>query len=96
MSLYEMKEYVQTNLPKVAAQKKNLFKHLNLCEKIVQELGGNFEKQQNIEESIINNRSKKQIMTHIDDLVSVDAHKYNLLRLELDKYFKYFQYFTQF
>ena len=81
MNLYEMKEYVQTNLPKVTAQKKNLFKHLNICEQIVQELGGNFEKQQNIEENIVNNKNKKQIMSYIDELVSIDAHKFNLLRL---------------
>ena len=58
MSLYEMKEYVQTNLPKVTAQKKNLFKHLSICEHIVNELGNNFEKQQIFEENIVNNKNK--------------------------------------
>lgn len=80
MNLYEIKEYVQTNLPKVTAQKKNLFKHLNICEQIVQNLGGNFEKQQNIEETIVNNKNKKQIMSYIEDVISTDPHKYNLLR----------------
>ncbi|XP_065087029.1 vacuolar protein sorting-associated protein 33B [Ochlerotatus camptorhynchus] len=81
MKLSEMKDYVTNKLPKVAAQKKELFKHLRLCETIMEEIGANFEKLQLIEESILTNTNRKQIMTYIDELLAADAHKYNALRL---------------
>ncbi|XP_052902097.1 vacuolar protein sorting-associated protein 33B [Anopheles moucheti] len=81
MKLQEMKDYVTNKLPKVAAAKKELFKHLRLCETIVEEIGANFEKHQMIEESILTNTNRKQIMNYILELLSSDAHKYNTLRL---------------
>ena len=81
MKLSEMKDYVANKLPKVAAQKKELFKHLILCEKIMNEIGGNFEKHQTVEENILTNNNRKQIMAYIDELLSTDAHKFNSLRL---------------
>ncbi|XP_058824370.1 vacuolar protein sorting-associated protein 33B isoform X2 [Topomyia yanbarensis] len=81
MKLSEMKDYVTNKLPKVAAQKKELFKHLLLCETIVEEIGGNFEKLQLIEESILTNTNRKQILSYIDEQLAADAHKYNTLRL---------------
>ncbi|XP_049532584.1 vacuolar protein sorting-associated protein 33B [Anopheles darlingi] len=81
MKLNEMKDYVTNKLPKVAAAKRELFKHLRLCETIVEEIGGNFEKHQMIEESILTNTNRKQIMNYIMELLSSDAHRYNTLRL---------------
>lgn len=81
MKLSEMKDYVTNKLPKVAAQKKELFKHLLLCETIMEEIGANFEKHQLIEESILTNTNRKQIMSYIDELLAADAHKFNTLRL---------------
>uniref|UniRef100_A0AAG5CYI0 Vacuolar protein sorting-associated protein 33B n=1 Tax=Anopheles atroparvus TaxID=41427 RepID=A0AAG5CYI0_ANOAO len=81
MKLSEMKDYVTNKLPKVAAAKKELFKHLRLCETIVEEIGANFEKHQMIEESILTNTNRKQIMNYIVELLSSDAHKHNTLRL---------------
>ncbi|XP_049276522.1 vacuolar protein sorting-associated protein 33B [Anopheles funestus] len=81
MKLHEMNDYVTNKLPKVAAAKKELFKHLRLCETIVEEIGANFEKHQMIEESILTNTNRKQIMNYILELLSSDAHKYNTLRL---------------
>uniref|UniRef100_A0A182SHP5 Vacuolar protein sorting-associated protein 33B n=1 Tax=Anopheles maculatus TaxID=74869 RepID=A0A182SHP5_9DIPT len=81
MKLHEMKDYVTNKLPKVAAAKKELFKHLRLCETIVEEIGANFEKHQMIEESILTNTNRKQIMNYMLELLSSDAHKYNTLRL---------------
>ncbi|XP_062561810.1 vacuolar protein sorting-associated protein 33B [Armigeres subalbatus] len=81
MKLSEMKDYVTNKLPKVAAQKKELFKHLLLCETIMEEIGANFEKLQLIEESILTNTNRKQIMAYIDELLAADVHKYNTLRL---------------
>lgn len=81
MSIEQMKEFVERNLPKVAAQKKMLFKHLIICEKIVQELSGNFERQQNVEEMILRNGNRKQIMSYIDEQLYTKAHQWNILRL---------------
>lgn len=81
MNLEQMKEFVERNLPKVAAQKKMLFKHLIICEKIVQEMSGNFERQQNIEEMILRNGNRKQIMSYIDEQLHTNAHQWNVLRL---------------
>jgi vacuolar protein sorting-associated protein 33B len=81
MNIEQMKEFVEQNLPKVSAQKKVLFKHLVICEKIVQELSGNFERQQNFEEIILKNGNKKQILAFIDEQLHTNAHQWNILRL---------------
>lgn len=80
MQLAEIQEYVSKKLPKVASQKKDLIKHLILCETIVNELGSQFEKIQNIEESMLLNRNKKQIYGQIQETLSIDAHRLNALR----------------
>ena len=80
MQLSEMQEYVTTKLPKVASQKKELFKHLILCETIVNELGADFERLQNIEESMIKNENRKQILHRIQEKLHIDPHKLNCLR----------------
>jgi hypothetical protein len=76
-----MKNFVEENLPKVAQQKKNLFKHLIICEKIVQEMSLNFERLQNVEEMIIKGENRKQILNFIDELMATNPHKQNVLRL---------------
>lgn len=81
MNLNEMKQYVEENLPKVAAQKKSLYKHLILCESVVQYLGGNFEKLQTIEEYMLTNSNKKQVMSYLEEQISTEPHKYTILRL---------------
>lgn len=81
MNLEQMKEFVQENLPRVAAQKKVLYKHLVICEKIVQEMSGNFERQQSFEEMILRNGNKKQILAFIDEQLHTNAHQWNILRL---------------
>ncbi|CRK92252.1 CLUMA_CG005700, isoform A [Clunio marinus] len=81
MNIEQMKEFVEKNLPKVAAQKKILYKHLVICEKIVQEMSGNFERQQNIEDTILRNDNKKQILNYIHEQLYTNAHQYNILCL---------------
>lgn len=82
MNIEQMKEFVAEKLPKVAAQKKMLFKHLIICERIVQEMSGNFERQQNVEEMILRNSgNKKQILGFIDEQLHTNAHQSNILRL---------------
>ena len=81
MNLEQMKDFVEQNLPKVAAQKKILYKHLIICEKIVQEMSLNFEKLQNVEEMILRNENRKQIIAFIDESMCTNAHRLNVLRL---------------
>ncbi|KAG5667506.1 hypothetical protein PVAND_015485 [Polypedilum vanderplanki] len=81
MNLEQMKDFVEQNLPKVAAQKKVLYKHLIICEKIVQEMSLNFEKLQTVEEMIVRNENRKQIFAFFDECLSTNAHKFNILRL---------------
>lgn len=80
MEINEMNEFVTKKLPKVASQKRELFKHLILCEHIVNELGGNFEQLQTLEESMLYNRNKKQNFQKILEQLTTDAHRYNSLR----------------
>ncbi len=80
MQLAEIQEFVSKKLPQVASQKKDLIKHLILCETIVNELGSQFEKIQTIEESMLFNRNKKQIYLQIQEILSIDAHRFNALR----------------
>lgn len=81
MNIEQMKDFVEKNLGKVTNQKKILFKHLLICEKIVEEMSGNFERQQNIEETILRNGNRKQILTFIDEQLNTNAHRWNVLRL---------------
>lgn len=81
MNIEQMKDFVEQNLPKVAAQKKILYKHLIICEKIVQEMSLNFEKLQNVEEMIVRNENRKQVISFIDESLSTNAHRLNVLRL---------------
>lgn len=80
MQINEIHEYVATKLPRVATQKKELFKHLILCESIVNELGGNFEQLQNLEEAMLFSRNKKQTFQKIQELLTTDGHRFHALR----------------
>lgn len=80
MQLQEMQQYVAERLPQLTSQKKELFKHLMMCETIVNELGGKFESIQSLEESMLCNDSKKHTFDRIIEQLAVDAHKLNALR----------------
>lgn len=85
MEISEMNDFVMKKLPKVASQKKELFKHLLLCENIVNyydvnELGGNFEMLQMLQESMLYNQNKKQTFQKILELLTTDAHRCISLR----------------
>lgn len=80
MEISEMQEFVSKKLPKVTTQKKELFKHLIVCENIVNELGANFEQLQSMEESMLYNRNKKQNFQKVQELLATDAHRFNSLR----------------
>lgn len=80
MKLNEMQEYVATKLPLVATQKKELFKHLVMCETIVNELGAQFEDLQSLEEIMLRGGSRKTALARIQERLSIDAHRFNSLR----------------
>jgi vacuolar protein sorting-associated protein 33B len=81
MKIHEMKEYVSTKLPQVQLKKRELFKHLLLCEAIVNTLGNQFETLQVVEENMIACENKKQTMSYIEEQLNIDPHRFNTLRL---------------
>lgn len=80
MQLREMQQYVAERLPQLTSQKKELFKHLMMCETIVNELGGKFESIQSLEESMLLNEGKKHTFDRILEQLAIDPHKLNALR----------------
>lgn len=82
MKLHEMKQFVEKQLPKVAAAKKELEKHLTLSEIIVDELGSHFETIQRIEENMVSNQNRKQTIHEIEEnFLTIYANKYIALKL---------------
>lgn len=82
MKIQEMKQFVEKKLPKVAAAKKELVKHLNLCEEIVDELGKHFEMIQRVEENMAFNQNRKQTLQEIEEIfLTLHMNKYVALKL---------------
>ncbi|XP_061389576.1 vacuolar protein sorting-associated protein 33B [Musca vetustissima] len=81
MKLDEMHDYVNRKLPKITEMKTKLLRHLNASEKVIEMLGSNYRRVQSLEEDILNNVSRKKILGDIDELLTTDGHKYNILRL---------------
>ncbi|XP_055688420.1 vacuolar protein sorting-associated protein 33B [Lutzomyia longipalpis] len=81
MKIHEMKQYVTEKLPRVAAAKKELFKHLTLCETIMKDVGSDFEQLQDLQDALIYGRNRRQAVSQIEDNLATDAHKFNTLRL---------------
>lgn len=81
MKLTEMQDYVVKKLPKITEMKLKITKHLNVCEKIIEELAGSFQKLSNLEEEILNNSNKKKTLTEIEEILSTEGQKFNTLRL---------------
>lgn len=81
MQLNEMQNYVTKKLPKITGMKSKIVKHLNACEQIINELAGNFQKQQSLEDDILNNTNRKQILLKIDEILTIDGHKFNTIRI---------------
>lgn len=81
MKLDEMHDYVNRRLPKITELKAKLLRHLNASEKLIQMLGSNYRRVQTLEEDILNNVSRKQILKDIDELLTTEPQMYNTLRL---------------
>ncbi|XP_002070329.3 vacuolar protein sorting-associated protein 33B [Drosophila willistoni] len=80
MQLDEMHDYVARKLPKLTELKAKVLRHLNASEVVIQMLG-NFRRLQTLEEDILNNVSRKRLLTEIDELLTTDGQRYNTLRL---------------
>ncbi|TDG48819.1 hypothetical protein AWZ03_004722 [Drosophila navojoa] len=80
MQLEEMHDYVARKLPKLTELKAKVLRHLNASEIVIQMLG-NFRRLQTLEEDILNNVSRKRLLTEIDELLTTDGQRFNTLRL---------------
>ncbi len=82
MKLEEIKQYVKKDLINITEQKKSLSHHISACEMIVKKLGGHFEKFIATEENILQNFSKSETLTFIEDCIAMDvADRSAILRL---------------
>lgn len=83
MKLEEIKQYVKKDLINITEQKKSLSQHISACEIIVKKLGDYFEKFTACEENILQNSSKYDTLTFIEDYIAlVDAcDKFSILKL---------------
>ncbi|XP_017849715.1 vacuolar protein sorting-associated protein 33B isoform X2 [Drosophila busckii] len=80
LQLEEMHDYVARKLPKLTELKAKVLLHLSASEIVIQMLG-NYRRLQALEEDILNNVSRKRLLTEIDELLTTDGQRYNTLRL---------------
>ncbi|XP_016952309.1 vacuolar protein sorting-associated protein 33B [Drosophila biarmipes] len=80
MQLEEMHDYVARKLPKLTELKSKVLRHLNASEIVIQMMG-NFRRLQTLEEDILNNVSRKRLLSEIDELLTTDGQRFNTLRL---------------
>ncbi|KAH8358892.1 hypothetical protein KR093_003198 [Drosophila rubida] len=80
LKLEEMHDYVARKLPKLTELKAKVLRHLNASEIVIQMLG-NFRQLQTLEEDILNNVSRKRLLSEIDMLLTTDGQRFNTLRL---------------
>lgn len=83
MKIHEMKQFVEKKLPKVAAAKRELVKHLNLCEEIVNEqLGKHFEMIQRVEENMAFGQNRKATLLEIEEVfLTLNMNRWVALKL---------------
>ncbi|XP_037731435.1 vacuolar protein sorting-associated protein 33B [Drosophila subpulchrella] len=80
MQLEEMHDYVARKLPKLTELKSKVLRHLNASEIVIQMMG-NFRRLQTLEEDILNNVSRKRLLSEIDELMTTDGQRFNTLRM---------------
>ncbi|XP_055378799.1 vacuolar protein sorting-associated protein 33A [Condylostylus longicornis] len=81
MKISEMQSYVANKLPQVTSLKNKIMKHMNICEIVIKELAKNFQKQQQLEENILNGVNRKEILDKINEISITDGHQLNTVRL---------------
>lgn len=82
MKLEEIKQYVKKDFINIIEQKKSLSHHISACEIIVKKLGDQFENLIATEENILQNISRSEITTFIEDSIAMNSlDKFTVLRL---------------
>ncbi|PSN54370.1 Vacuolar protein sorting-associated protein 33B [Blattella germanica] len=80
MALQEMKHYVTTELQKVTAMKRSLAYHIGACEVIIGEMGHRFESLHQVEQNMLEGRSKRENINYIEECFTMSS-KPSTLRL---------------
>lgn len=80
MQLDAMQQYVSEKLPQLAVQKRELSRHLALCECIVAELGAQFEGALAVQQCMLLNETRKQTLGRIEEQLAIDANRTQALR----------------
>lgn len=82
MEVKQIKEYVKKDLINITEQKKALSNHISACEMIIKRLGNHYEKLIDTEESILQNFSRLETLSYIEDCIAMNiVDKYSILRL---------------
>lgn len=82
MKLEEIKQYMKKDFINIIEQKKSLSHHISACEMIVKKLGDHFENLIATEENILQNISRSEILTYIEDCIAMNSlDKFTVLRL---------------
>lgn len=80
MQLTDMQQYVNVKLPQLAAHKRELCRHVALCETIVREFGADFESTQNLQDDMLRNDNRKQSLAKVEEQLAIAAHRTAALR----------------
>lgn len=72
MALHEMKRFISQDLQNVTAIKKSLAFHIGACEAIISKLGKRFEGLQNIEQNMLEGRSRRESYTYIEENIAMN------------------------
>lgn len=81
MALDEIKRYVQTQLQATKSRKKFIANHLSAAETIINITGPRFEKQHEVEQNIMQNKSKSSNFAFLEEMITTENDKYLSLRL---------------
>lgn len=81
MALDEIKRYVQTQLQASKSRKKFIANHLSAAETIINVAGPRFEKQHEVEQNIMQNRSKSSNVSFLEETITTENDKLLSLRL---------------
>lgn len=80
-NIQDGKNFVSTDLKDVICMKQKVNNHLQAAETIVNTLGTRFEKQKEVEENIIYNKTKAKNYKYLEQLITIENNKEVSLRL---------------
>lgn len=81
MALDEIKRYVQTQLQATKMRKQSITNHLSATETIINVVGPRFEKQHEVEQNIMQNKSKSSNFNFLEDTITTENNSLISLRL---------------